>query len=194
MAEYLTVAELDSFLRGEQDVLFRYLCALSRDEETAADMLQTVCLKFIQEVRKERIFASTAAHYLKRMARNEYYRHHNRRKNEITRATIDIEDSRQGDADSMEEQETQAQIRTLFLESLSDPELPERTRRVLRLRLLEQRSLPEICSSLDLSRATVYRLMRTGLDALITKFREAGLDPERTITGRRTGALALTLA
>lgn len=151
---------------------------LSRDEETAGDLLQTVFLKFIQEVRKDRILSATAAHYLKRMARNEFYRHYNRRKNEIVRADIDIEDGRLGDADFMAERETQARIRALFLESLSDPDLPERTRSVLRLRLLEQRSLPEICSALDLSRATVYRLMRAGLDVLIAKFREAGLDPE----------------
>lgn len=183
--KFLTVEELEQVFEEIGDDLFRYLKALCRNPDDASDLLQTVFVKFIEQVKKGRILKETSHHYLRRMARNEFTEFMRRRR-EV--ATLDVEGrvASEGDAvgETVEREETARQIRLILMESLADPGLPGDVAEILRLRLEEGVELADICDRVNKSRSTVYRLMQSGLDFLAREFKKAGI----TIQDLESGA------
>ncbi len=180
----LTLGDLERLFEEIGDDLFRYLNALCRNPDDASDLLQSVFVKFIEQVKKGRILEETAHHYLRRMAKNEFH-DFLRRKQEVLLGEEDVLVGGVKPADErMEHEETSRQIRVLLLESLADPTLPAEVAEVLRLRLEEGIDLNEICKRVNRSRSSVYRMMQSGLDFLAREFKKAGI----TIQDLESGA------
>lgn len=171
-----TVADLDSIFQEEGRGLYNYLLALSRRPEEAQDLLQTVFVKFIEQVRFGAVIRATAGNYLVRMARNEWVSAIRRSQREVP-----LEDERAeripgpNGVGEMEALETGQLVNRIVAETVTDPLVPEIVRTVLRLRLWEDRKVGEICRVLKKPRSSVYVTLRTGLALLKERFHEAGL-------------------
>lgn len=173
--KYLTVGELEQLFEEVGDDLYRYLLALCRSQDDASDLLQTVFVKFIEQVKKGRILSETAEHYLRRMAKNEFTGFL-RQKRDVP---LDIDERQLAEEDTtgsaIEQEETSRQIRTVLMEALRDPGLPADVAEILRLRLEQGVEFAEICERTNKSRTTVYRMMQSGLDFLAREFKKAGI-------------------
>lgn len=167
----LKLEELESFLQGTGDQVFTYLKKLSRDPDLAADLSQTVLLKFVDRVGGGQIRRPTAMGYLIQMAKNEYFQLL-RKNRELPMGDRDIaSDSRRNKIES-----DSSEIHSLFIEAIHSDALPEEVRDVLRMRFLEELEGDEIVRRVGKSKATVHRLMRRGLDHLFIVFEKAGFD------------------
>ena len=172
---HLQLEELDDLLENAGDELYTYMKVLCRNGEEAADLIQNVFIKFIEQVERGRIERITALHYLKRMCRNEFYDYLREKKREVVLADYNnlSVDSRKEKVESNSER-----IRIVLLEALDRPELPPEVAEALRLRLVSELNYRDICDRMDRSRSTVQRLLRQGLVFLVEAFREAGLSTE----------------
>lgn len=171
-AQKVSLDELDELIDRVGDELFAYLTALTRDPERAADLLQSVFVRFIEQVGRGRIERRTAEHYLKRMCRNAFI--------DLTRADKRTAALPEGFEIPEPEREKKIRadshrVRIVLTEALSDPELEPVVQTVLRLRLLEELDVGSICEQTGSSRSTVQRLMRKGVAFLAERFREADL-------------------
>ncbi len=175
MAEIFTTEDLEAFFLEKGDEVFTYLKALSRDEDVAADLAQTVMMKFIEQVEKGKILKATAAQYMFTMCKNEYLMHY-RREKRVT--PITAEEELPAD-DQLKKRETNSrEIHIILVEALNDGRIPEEIAHVLRLRLLHDKSYEEICANTGKSRTTIHRLFVKGLAQLERIYREAGIHPE----------------
>lgn len=173
--KYLTVEELEQIFEEIGDDLFRYLKALCRNPDDASDLLQTIFVKFIEQVKKGRILSDTSHHYLRRMARNEFTEFMRRKREMPLDTEVQVADDGAEVGETVEREETSRQIRLILMESLADPGLPDDVAEILRLRLEEGAEFADICERLNKSRSTVYRLMQNGLDFLAREFKKAGI-------------------
>ncbi len=172
---YLTLEELEPLFEKEADELYTYLEIISRNPDDAGDLLQQVFMKFIEQVKKGHIRRETASHYLKRMARNEFYEKYRRGKKEIP---LPEEIELKSDDTSARVEETSREIRIVMLEALSSDEMPDDIADILRMRFLKEMDVDSICAKAEKSRATVYRMMEKGLTVLAKAFEKAGLTLE----------------
>lgn len=167
----LTLEELDSFLQPAGDQLFTYLRNLCRDTDLAADISQTVLLKFVERVGMNQIRRQTAVGYLIQMAKNEYFQFL-RKKKEMPMGDRDVaSDSHKNKIES-----NSAQIHSLLIEAIHGEDLPVEISDILRMRFLEGLDGDEIMRRVGKSKSTVHRLMRRGLDHLLIVFEKAGFD------------------
>ena len=172
MSEYLQVSELEEFFEREADEVYTYLEIICRDPDVAADLLQNIFVKFIEQVKKGRILQATAPNYLKRMARNEANEKFRQARRETALAD---EHAIQADEGKVKREEQSREIHRVLLEAISDPELPEDIGTILKLRLLQEADMEIICRELNKSRATVYRRLEKGLQLLAEAFSKEGL-------------------
>jgi len=167
----LILEELEPFLEEKADEIYTYLKILSRDSELAEDLAQTVMVKFIEEVGKNRIIKETAAGYLIRMAKNEYFQHLRKKGN------VPLEENELAADRRKEIVETNSrEIHILVMDTLSDPGHPAEVTEVARLRFIDELGLDQICNKTGKSRTTVHRLLQKGLTILHDAFQRQGFN------------------
>jgi len=168
---YLTLEELESFLKEKGDEVFTYLKILCRDSEQAEDLAQTVLLKFLEQVEKARVRRETAAGYLIQMCRNEYISTL-RKKESVPLGGEEL----QADQRKEKIESNSREIRSILMETLADPQMPADAAEVIRFRFLYEIHPDEISQRTGKSRATIHRLMQKGLNCLHDAFRRRGYD------------------
>ncbi len=167
--------ELEDFFRREQKSLFKYINYLVRDTDTAADVLQVACLRFIKQVEKGNILRETAVNYLYRIARNEVYAGFKAKKGKaINVESIDNYLEQSSITDGKAASEKQFELRSLFLATLQNGDLDKNIREVLYMRFLKVYSVEQIARKMKKSRSYVYRMSEEGIRYLASKFRNAG--------------------
>ncbi len=170
-SDQLTLDELDSLLDDLGDELFAYLTALTHDRDRSQDILQSVFVKFIEQVGRGRILRATAKHYLMRMCRNAFI--------DLVRAESRSVPLPEQELPAPERQEKirsiSEQVRIVLTEALAAEDLDEEVAEILRLRLLQEADVGSICERLAISRSSAQRLMRKGMAYLAGAFRRAGL-------------------
>ena len=77
---YLQIEEVETLLELRGQELYTYLVVMGKDRDLAGDLIQDVCLKFVEQVEKGAIIKGTALQYLKTMCRNKYNEHLRTRK------------------------------------------------------------------------------------------------------------------
>jgi len=170
--KYLAVEDLEEVFESNGSEIYTYLEILCRNPGDASDLLQQVFLKFIVKVKEGSVLRKTYGNYLKKIARNEFI---NKMRRESKEILLPDQETVQDDQEKVRVEADSRQIRIVFLESLSKPELPEEIAAVLRLRFIKGASLEEICEETEKSRATVYRLMEKGMQFLAASYKNAGL-------------------
>lgn len=166
----LTVAEMADFYESSGQEIFAYLCVLCRNEDDAADLLQSTFAKFIEVVKAGKIRRTTALRYVKVMAKNNFIARYRQAGREV-----DLPDDLADDQARRQREETSREIQTVLLETLDSEELTPEMAEILRLRFVEHHSVEDLCNQVEQSRATVYRLMSRGIQILARAFERAGL-------------------
>jgi len=171
----VSIEDLDRIFNEEGDLLYRYLLVLSGNPHDAGDLLQTVFVKFIEQVKKNRILKKTVSNYLRTMARNVFLD-----KYRAERKIIFIEKNEfiETDEEKIKIEENSRRINLILIEALSNPEIPEPVIQVLRMRFLKNMNIAAICQTMKKSRSTIYRMMEKGLVYLTRAFEEAGMRVE----------------
>ncbi|MBX7056761.1 MAG: sigma-70 family RNA polymerase sigma factor [Leptospirales bacterium] len=172
---YLAVGEVESLILEKNSELYTCSLHLCRDRDMAADILQSVFLKFLTMVQKGRIKRQGAVGYLVRMVRNESITEW-RRRQRIVRLPESLQFAKP--ASQLEADATVENLRQIIMDTVNDSELPEAMREALRLRYLFQFDLDTIAQAVGKSRSSVSRLLQRGTRALLAKFEAAGYDSE----------------
>lgn len=173
--ELLNDADLGSFLDTHGDQIYTYLCALCRDEDRAADALQSAYVKFLDMVRRGKVQRATAPQYLQKIAKNEFLSQLKREKKVISLTEDDIDRT---SGDSPPRQDLAQILQITLMEFVASPGLPQDLALVVQLRFLEGAEVSVICERTGRSQATVYRLMEKALPLLADACRKAGIHPE----------------
>ena len=175
MSAKLKIGQLEQFLDDNGNALYNYICSLCHNKEDADDVLQSVFVKFLEQVKKGAIVKETALNYIIRMARNEHYGR--LRKLSREEALLD-EDGLMSDGSKVHREQTSRQIRIVLLEALASPNLPRDIAEMLFLRFVEEADVDTISKKVGKSKPTVYRLMEAALPHLQRAFEKAGLKIE----------------
>ncbi|MBX7057203.1 MAG: sigma-70 family RNA polymerase sigma factor [Leptospirales bacterium] len=174
VTEMLEEEELAAFLGKHGDQIYSYLCILCRDEEKAAEALQNAYLKFLKMVRRGKVRRESAVAYLQTIARNDYFS--SLRQDRRNMPLLD----EPPDSDAQDRAASAAlarELRLVMYETMSAAATPQDVARVMQLRFIDNLSVEEICSQLEKSPATIYRLMEKSLTLLAEACRKAGIQP-----------------
>ncbi len=171
---FATVEDLQEIFEREGRGLYNYLVGLSRSPDDAQDHLQSIFLKFIEQVKRGRILYATAGAYLVRMAHNEWAGNLRKQAREFL-AEGELLDRLPARVVPPEIEDNGHIAVQVLAETIVDPEVPEKIREVLRLRFWEDLPVDEICARLNKPRSTVYASLRSGVSILAKAFAKAGL-------------------
>ncbi len=169
-SEYLALEELDSYLKVKGDEVYTYLKIQCRDADLAADLSQSVLMKFIEQVGKGKIKRQSAGGYLIQMAKNEYLQTFRGKK--VVPLDWEVSDN----VGKKKIETNSHEIHILLMETLGSPAMPDEVAEVLRYRFLDDLAGNEICEKTGKSRTTVHRLMQKGLTVLLDVFHKNGFD------------------
>ncbi|EQA37819.1 sigma-70 region 2 [Leptospira inadai serovar Lyme str. 10] len=155
--------------------VFRFIVSQTYDPELAEDVLQETIMEILRIFRKGvEIREGTFRSFLYTIAYTQVKNH--RRK--AARQPVTYFESDSFIEAKPHEKDQSSLIYKSVQVALSDPKIPERTREVLRLRLIEELSIKEIMRILDISRQTFYRDLRIGMKILQETLSEKGITPE----------------
>lgn len=171
---FLEVEELTAFYEKHRDEVWRYLRSLTRSPEEADDLLHTVFLKFISLVEAGRVRRAQARSLIFTMAHKKFLDEYRRKRREA-RAMADLERTAPVSAPGGFD----PGVVETILEALEQPEIPERTRRIVEMRILGQLSVAEICATLELSKSAVYESLEKSMQYLRKVLVDAGFGPDR---------------
>lgn len=153
-----------------KDRLWRFLYSLTRNADLAEDLFQAAFEKTIPAVEAGRLDEQSVIPYLFQVARNEFL-------NSIRKTRRETALAYDPEVPSAPEDQS-GRIQAVIAKFLEKPELADRIRDVLRLRLLGELNADEIAAALDTSRRTVYRDLQAGLEQLKGAFEAEGITPE----------------
>ena len=131
--------------------VFRFAVSLTKDRDIAEDLTQEACLRSIQSVKNESEIRQVDA-WLFRIVRNLWIDRCRRSHVQNTNSVVDVHELAgwtQGPSELTSQREELAQCLAAMLE------LPGRQREVLHLHVVEQMTIDEIASTLELTRNNV---------------------------------------
>ena len=175
--KHVKVEDLKEIFEAESRGLYNYLLALARNPDDAQDLLQTVFVKFMQQVTKGTIARDKAGNYMVRMARNEWINLARKRGREtpVDGAALDLLPAK---APRPEREGTVKVANRILADAIANPEIPEIVREVLRLRFWENTKIADICALLKKPRSSVYATLKVGVGLLVERFLQAGITVE----------------
>ncbi len=173
--ETLSVTELEEFIRTAGARVFTYLGHICRNEDDAADHLQSALLKFVEQVRRGSVRRDTAAEYLRKIAKNEFLMTLRREKGNTNLREEEIDALV---SPGTEAEDLRRRLHMILLETVDNPSIPSEVSRIITMRFLEERDIAGICAELNCSRSSAYRLLDRGLAHLADACRKAGISPE----------------
>lgn len=173
--EMMAEEDLHQFLFEHGDRIYTYLCILCRDDDAASEALQNAYVKFIEQVRRQKVRKESAPQYLMTIARNDHFSQRRRDGRSVVLPDDTIDTAYQERASR---EELARELQLVLLDTIEDVSLPEDIRTVIRLRFIEEVGVDVICKETNRSQATVYRLMEKALSILADACRKAGLNLE----------------
>lgn len=172
-SEKVTLAEVEQVYQKYKNDLWRFLVSLCRNSDEAADLFQGVFLKVVEKARDGYIQRATLRSFLFTLTYNHFI--DSRRTRRWEQAGGDM---LAATASSDQHADESARIAAVLLAALQDPQLPERTREILRLRYLCELTITDITRTLQVSRPTVYADLNHALAYLRREFEKLGLTPD----------------
>ena len=171
----MDLKEIEEGYFAHRPDLFRFLFSQTYDQELSEDILQDTIMEILRMHSRDipiksdtfRSLLYTIAFSRLRQHRKKMYQ----KKEDHSRDVAELFSVRR------ETDESELIYKTVH-SVLIDGDLPERSRLLLRFRLLQELSVAEICQILKISRQTYYRDIRVGIETLRQKLTAAGLRPE----------------